>query len=109
MTRDVGARFQSEPPRWPAWREFFSQPHVAMALRQMQETGMLTAAIPHWNAIECLVVRDFYHRYTVDEHSIVAVEVIDQLVKQGRRAGAVSESAACGGRPRHVAVGLVAA
>jgi [protein-PII] uridylyltransferase len=75
----VGARFQSEPPRWPAWREFFSQPHVALALRQMQETGILTAAIPHWKAIECLVVRDFYHRYTVDEHSIVAVEVIDQL------------------------------
>ena len=50
-----------------------------MALRQMQETGLLTAAIPHWNAVECLVVRDFYHRYTVDEHSIVAVEVIDHL------------------------------
>jgi [protein-PII] uridylyltransferase len=29
--------------------------------------------------VECLVVRDFYHRYTVDEHSIVAVEVIDRL------------------------------
>jgi [protein-PII] uridylyltransferase len=50
-----------------------------MALRQMQETGLLTAAIPHWNSVECLVVRDFYHRYTVDEHSIVAVEVIDEL------------------------------
>ncbi len=36
-------------------------------------------AIPHWHAVECLVVRDFYHRYTVDEHSIVAVEVIDHL------------------------------
>jgi len=72
-------RFQKEPPRWSAWREFFSQPNVAMALRQMQEAGLLAAAIPHWNAVECLVVRDFYHRYTVDEHSIVAVEVIDQL------------------------------
>jgi [protein-PII] uridylyltransferase len=50
-----------------------------MALRQMQEAGLLTAAIPHWNTVECLVVRDFYHRYTVDEHSIVAVEVIDNL------------------------------
>ncbi len=73
------ARFKAEPPRWPAWREFLSQPNVAMALRQMQETGLLAAAIPHWNTVECLVVRDFYHRYTVDEHSIVAVEVIDHL------------------------------
>lgn len=64
---------------WPAWQEFFSQPKVAVGLRQMQETGVLAQAIPHWTAIECLVVRDFYHRYTVDEHSIVAIETIDTL------------------------------
>ncbi len=81
LTSDPGIpeRLQKQPPRWSAWREFFSQANVAMALRQMQESGLLTAAIPHWNSVECLVVRDFYHRYTVDEHSIVAVEVIDQL------------------------------
>jgi len=76
---NLAAQFQSKPPPWSAWRELFSQPHVALALRQMQETGLLGAAIPHWHSVECLVVRDFYHRYTVDEHSIVAVEVIDQL------------------------------
>ncbi len=75
----LAARFKSDPPGWPAWREFLSQPKVAMALREMQEAGLLAAAIPHWNTVECLVVRDFYHRYTVDEHSIVAVEAIDQL------------------------------
>jgi [protein-PII] uridylyltransferase len=78
-----GARLQNmlreQPIPWADWRNFFSQPHVAVALRQMQETGLLAAAVPHWQAIECLVVRDFYHRYTVDEHSIVAVEVIDLL------------------------------
>ena len=81
LTRDASlpGRFRDNPPRWPAWREFLSQPHVAMALREMQEAGLLAAAIPHWNTVECLVVRDFYHRYTVDEHSIVAVDVIDQL------------------------------
>ena len=73
------ALFQREKIPWATWREFFAQPHVALALRQMQETGMLAAAIPYWSAVECLVVRDFYHRYTVDEHSIVAVEVIDRL------------------------------
>jgi len=75
----VAAKLREEKIPWTAWREFFAQPHVALALRQMQETGVLAAAIPHWNSMECLVVRDFYHRYTVDEHSIVAVEVIDQL------------------------------
>jgi [protein-PII] uridylyltransferase len=79
IAAELPARFLLQPPPWTAWRELFSQPNVAMALRQMQETGLLAAAIPHWQAVECLVVRDFYHRYTVDEHSIVAVEVIDQL------------------------------
>ena len=71
---------REQPIGWTPWREFFSQPHVAVALRQMQETGLLASAIPHWNTVECLVVRDFYHRYTVDEHSIVAIETIDNMV-----------------------------
>jgi len=75
----VAAKLREEKIPWAAWREFFAQPNVALALREMQETGVLAAAIPHWDSMECLVVRDFYHRYTVDEHSIVAVEVIDQL------------------------------
>jgi [protein-PII] uridylyltransferase len=78
---ELPGKFSTEPPPWTAWREFLSQPHVALALRQMQESGLLTAAIPHWNTVECLVVRDFYHRYTVDEHSIVAIEAIDQLAR----------------------------
>ena len=81
ITAETGlaAQFETKPPPWSAWRDLLSQPQVALALRQMQETGLLAAAIPHWHTVECLVVRDFYHRYTVDEHSIVAVEVIDQL------------------------------
>ncbi len=72
--------FRNQAPSWSAWRELFSQPHTALALTEMQETGVLTAAIPPWQAIDSLVVRDFYHRYTVDEHTIVAIQVIDQLL-----------------------------
>ncbi len=75
----LARHFETEKVPWALWREFFVQPHVALALREMQEAGLLSAAIPRWSAIECLVVRDFYHRYTVDEHSIVAVEVVDEL------------------------------
>jgi [protein-PII] uridylyltransferase len=74
-----GETLEEHPIPWAAWHEFFSQPKVALGLRQMQGTGLLARAIPHWAAIECLVVRDFYHRYTVDEHSIVAIETIDTL------------------------------
>ena len=81
---DLTAKLRTWKIPWLAWREFFAQPHVALALREMQETALLAAAIPHWSSVECLVVRDFYHRYTVDEHSIVAVEVIDNLAAKNK-------------------------
>jgi len=71
--------FRANPPRYTIWRELMSQPHAAAGLRQMQETGLLAIAIPPWHAVESLVVRDFYHRYTVDEHTLVAIEAIDGL------------------------------
>jgi [protein-PII] uridylyltransferase len=64
---------------WPAFREILSLPQAATALRAMHETGVLTAVFPEWRPIECLVVRDFYHRYTVDEHTLVAIEAVTGL------------------------------
>ena len=45
-----------------------------MAVRSMHETGVLFALFPGLEQIECQVVRDFYHRYTVDEHTLVAIQ-----------------------------------
>lgn len=77
---DIEAAFQSQPVRWPEWQELLSQPHAALALHQMQEAGVLTAALPEWRNVDSLVVRDFYHRYTVDEHTLVAIDSIDDLL-----------------------------
>ncbi len=77
----ISFSFRDHSPSWPEWRELLSQPHVATALHQMQETGVLAAAIPEWQSIDSLVVRDFYHRYTVDEHTIAAIGVIDELLE----------------------------
>ena len=35
--------------------------------------------------MEALVIRDFYHRYTVDEHTLVAIESVLELARKKRR------------------------
>jgi len=59
---------------WPALNLIFSQTHAPLAVRSMHETGVLFALFPGLEQIECLVVRDFFHRYTVDEHTLVAIQ-----------------------------------
>ncbi len=79
---------REHPPAWAVWRELLSQAHSAIALGEMQETGLLAAAIPEWQSIDSLVVRDFYHRYTVDEHTLVAIQAIDDLLARNPAAPA---------------------
>jgi [protein-PII] uridylyltransferase len=60
-------------PLWRALEPLLSLPYAPLALRSMHEAGLLTALFPELAAMECLVIRDFYHRYTVDEHTLVAM------------------------------------
>jgi [protein-PII] uridylyltransferase len=66
-------------PLWLQIRTILSLPHAATALRAMHDTGLLLALFPEWKTIFCLVVPDFYHRYTVDEHTLVAIEKLAGL------------------------------
>ena len=66
-------------PLWPPLHSILSLPHAAAALRVMHDTGLLQAMFPEWRNISCLVVPDFYHRYTVDEHTLVAIEKLAEL------------------------------
>jgi [protein-PII] uridylyltransferase len=78
----IAATFREQPAPYKAWHGLLSQPNAGLGLRQMQETGTLASILTHWPAIDSLVVRDFYHRYTVDEHTLVAIEVLDKLFAQ---------------------------
>ncbi len=64
---------------WADWKRLLSLPGASVGLRAMQEAGVLGSALPEWRNIECLVVRDFYHRYTVDEHAMVAVASLEAV------------------------------
>jgi len=71
--------FAVSRPIWGAMGEALSLPHAALALRVAHETGLLSALFPEMEDIDCLVIRDFYHRYTVDEHTLVAIQTLAQL------------------------------
>ncbi|HTM50358.1 MAG TPA: HD domain-containing protein, partial [Bryobacteraceae bacterium] len=73
--------FSQRRPVWPAIAEIFSLPYLDRALSAMHETGMLNAVFPEQQQIECLVIRDFYHRYTVDEHTLMTIRILLGLRK----------------------------
>ncbi len=48
-------------------------------LRSMHELGLLARLIPEFSRISLLVQHDLYHHFTVDEHTLRAVEALDEL------------------------------
>src|ERR1700730_1163251 len=64
---------------WPVLQGIFGADYPGVALRPMQRLGMLTEILPEFARIDSLVVRDFYHRYTVDEHSLRTIEHLQEL------------------------------
>lgn len=64
------------PESWRYLQSILIEPHAAEALRAMHSLGLLTILLPELKLIDSLVVRDFYHRFTVDEHSFLAIECL---------------------------------
>ena len=64
---------------WSTLREILGSAYPGMALRPMQRLSLLMDVLPEFKAIDSLVVRDFYHRYTVDEHSLRTIEHLQEL------------------------------
>jgi [protein-PII] uridylyltransferase len=73
------------PPRgaelWHYLQDILLAPHAAEALRTMHLLRLLTALVPEFEAIDSLVIRDYSHRFTVDEHSFVTIENLHDLRK----------------------------
>lgn len=74
-------------------RDFLEDPHVhqtfleilnrhgnvAWVLRAMHETGFLAKYVPAFNRLTCRVQLEFFHLYTVDEHTLVCLEMLDRV------------------------------
>jgi [protein-PII] uridylyltransferase len=78
--QQVLPELEKQPPAGPeSWRYLQAivvEPHAAEALRSMHSLGLLAILLPEVKLIDALVVRDFYHRFTVDEHSFLAIECL---------------------------------
>ena len=49
------------------------------ALRSLHENGVLEAVLPCWMHIRCLLQFNQYHSYTVDEHTLRAIEAAENF------------------------------
>jgi len=67
------------PFLWNGLREILLGPHAAHALRTMHALGILELLIPEFHGIDALVIRDSYHRYTVDEHTFLVIDNVHAL------------------------------
>ena len=64
---------------WRFLQEILGDLHAGDALRAMHSLHLLTMLLPELQGINALVVRDFSHRFTVDEHTLQAVENVHAL------------------------------
>jgi len=55
------------------------QKGIYHTLVAMHEVGLLGRIFPDFEEIRCRVIRDFFHKYTVDQHSLIAIRNIEQL------------------------------
>ncbi len=70
--------------RSPAVRDLFldicrNWGRVAPTLREMHELGLLGRYLPEFGALTCLVQYDAYHKFSADQHSLLAVENLEAL------------------------------
>ncbi|HEY3132474.1 MAG TPA: [protein-PII] uridylyltransferase [Acidobacteriota bacterium] len=72
--------FREAPEASRVFLEILQRPgRVAATLRQMHELGFLGKFLPEFARITFLVQHDHYHQYTIDEHTLRAIEVLDRI------------------------------
>jgi [protein-PII] uridylyltransferase len=74
---------EAVPPKgtelWHLLQEILVAPHAADALRAMHSLRLLKLLFPEFAGIDALVMRDYSHRFTVDEHTFVAIDNLHAL------------------------------
>jgi len=75
----ISAHLEEGPALWRHLQEILTGSHAGDTLRTMHALGVLELLIPEFHGIDALVIRDAYHRYTVDEHTFVLIDTLHGL------------------------------
>jgi [protein-PII] uridylyltransferase len=75
----LSAHLEEGPSLWRHVQEILLGFHAGKTLRAMHALGILELLIPEFHGIDALVIRDAYHRYTVDEHTMVVIDTLHGL------------------------------
>ena len=78
----LSAQIEDGPGLWNHLKAILTGPFAGRALRAMHALGILELVIPEFHGIDALVIRDAYHRYTVDEHTFVLIDTLHALTSQ---------------------------
>ena len=75
----LSVNLEEGPALWNRLKKILGGRHAGTALRMMHALGLLELLIPEFHGIDALVMRDAYHRYTVDEHTFVVIDTLHGL------------------------------
>ena len=76
---ELSTHLEEGPALWRGLRAILLGGHAGDALRTMHALGLLDLLVPEFHGIDALVLRDAYHRYTVDEHTFVLIDTLHGL------------------------------
>jgi [protein-PII] uridylyltransferase len=75
----LSANLEEGPGLWRQLCTILTGEYAGKALRTMHALGVLELILPEFHGIDALVIRDAYHRYTVDEHTFVLIDTLHGL------------------------------
>jgi [protein-PII] uridylyltransferase len=75
----LSEHMEDGPGLWHHLQAILTGHFAGRALRSMHALGILELVIPEFHGIDALVIRDAYHRYTVDEHTFVVIDTLHAL------------------------------